>query len=77
MPIGIVIISVVSTVTVFLFLAYRQHAQMQISKNEAEVNEETQQQIAELKSRIEILEKIVTDESYELKREIDSLKKAG
>ncbi|GAC33582.1 hypothetical protein [Paraglaciecola polaris] len=46
-------------------------------KNKAAEQQDVQlaQQIADLKERIETLEKIVTDEKYDLHRQFDDLKK--
>lgn len=44
------------------------------SKKVNTVNEdELKKEIAALRNRLEVLEKIVTDEGYQLKKEIDSL----
>ncbi|MEP1871278.1 MAG: hypothetical protein ABJJ44_17250 [Paraglaciecola sp.] len=42
---------------------------------QAEVTNELQQEIATMRERIETLEKIVTDEKYDLNRQFDDLKK--
>lgn len=44
-------------------------------KKETQVSDQTLQEIAALKERIETLEKIVTDEKYDLNRQFDDLKK--
>ncbi|QHJ13531.1 hypothetical protein FX988_03796 [Paraglaciecola mesophila] len=46
-------------------------------KNKATLQKESEleRQVTELKERIEILEKIVTDEKYDLHRQFDDLKK--
>ena len=44
-------------------------------KQETQQNQGLQQELAALKERIEVLEKIVTDEKYDLNRQFDDLKK--
>ncbi|MGO4891386.1 hypothetical protein [Flavobacterium sp. W21_SRS_FM6] len=44
-------------------------------KKDEQKNSDLQQQIVTLKERIETLEKIVTDEKYDLNRQFDDLKK--
>lgn len=71
------IIVIVSVVGGLLYAAYEQWVKLQVSKNASNVDEKTQQTIDELKQRIEVLEKIVTDEKYSLKSEINALDKAS
>lgn len=47
----------------------------QRNKNKLTVDEDAQQELAELRERIEILEKIVTDEKYQLRRDLDQLER--
>lgn len=47
----------------------------QRNKNKLTVDEDAQQELAELRERIEILEKIVTDEKYQLQRDLDHLER--
>lgn len=42
---------------------------------ENQLNDELKQQVAELKARVETLEKIVTDEKYDLNRQFNNLNK--
>ncbi len=44
-------------------------------KNESIVDEDTQQELMELRERIEILEKIITDEKYQLQRDLNQLER--
>lgn len=44
-------------------------------KNETIVDEDTQQELMELRERIEILEKIITDEKYQLQRDLNQLER--
>ena len=45
------------------------------SKVDNQLNDELKQQVADLKTRVETLEKIVTDEKYDLNRQFDNLNK--
>lgn len=45
------------------------------SKASQQKESELEQQVVELKERVETLEKIVTDEKYDLHRQFDDLKK--
>ncbi len=47
----------------------------QRNKNKLTVDEDAHQELAELRERIEILEKIVTDEKYQLQRDLDQLER--
>lgn len=47
------------------------------NKKDDQKTQELQQQITTLKERIETLEKIVTDEKYDLNRQFDNLKKSA
>jgi hypothetical protein len=42
-----------------------------------EVDEGVQQDLASLRERIEVLERIVTDEKYHLKKELDQLERTS
>ncbi|MFQ3198433.1 MAG: hypothetical protein ACI8R9_000595 [Paraglaciecola sp.] len=45
------------------------------NKVDSQLNDELKQQVADLKVRIETLEKIVTDERYDLDRQFNNLNK--
>lgn len=45
------------------------------NKVDGQLNDDLTQQVAELKERIETLEKIVTDEKYDLDRQFNNLNK--
>ncbi len=47
----------------------------QRNRTKVTVDEDAQQELAELRERIEILEKIVTDEKYQLQRDLDHLER--
>jgi len=47
----------------------------QRNRTNVTVDEDAQQELAELRERIEILEKIVTDEKYQLQRDLDHLER--
>ena len=42
-------------------------------KSQQPADEETNKDLAELRQRVEVLEKIVTDRKYQLQRELDQL----
>lgn len=77
MPVEILLIVIVSVVGGLLYSAYEKHMDYKSKMLKTNVDEQTQQQINELKQRIEVLEKIVTDEKYNLRSEIDSLGKVS
>ena len=47
----------------------------QRNKTKVTIDEDAQQELVELRERIEILEKIVTDEKYQLQRDLDHLER--
>ncbi len=47
----------------------------QRNRSKVTIDEEAQQELVELRGRIEILEKIVTDEKYQLQRDLDHLER--
>ena len=47
----------------------------QRNRTKVTIDEDAQQELAELRERIEILEKIVTDEKYQLQRDLDHLER--
>ena len=77
MPIEILIIVLVSIIGGLAYSAYEQHVKLKLRSQKTGQDEQTQAQIAELKERIQVLEKIVTDEKYNLHREINALDKAS
>lgn len=77
MPVEFLLIIIVSVVGGLLYSAYEKHMDYKSKLLNSRVDDQTQQQINELKQRIEVLEKIVTDEKYNLRSEIDSLGKVS
>ena len=77
MPTEVFIIVIVSVVGGLVYAAYEQHVKLQLRTKKSQPDDETQATINELKERIQVLEKIVTDEKYSLKKEINSLDKAS
>lgn len=77
MPTYAFVIAIVAIVGGLIYAAYEQHVKLQMKKHNAKLDEKLLAEIAGLKERISVLEKIVTDEKYDLKREIDSLDKAS
>lgn len=62
----------------FLFDVYKKHMQYkekQLNNEKASSNENQalQAKVVKLESRIEVLERIVTDEGYQVKKEINNL----
>jgi hypothetical protein len=47
----------------------------QRNRSKVTIDEDAQQELVELRGRIEILEKIVTDEKYQLQRDLDHLER--
>lgn len=47
----------------------------QRNRTKVSIDEDAQQELVELRGRIEILEKIVTDEKYQLQRDLDHLER--
>ena len=47
----------------------------QRNRTKVTIDEDAQQELVELRERIEILEKIVTDEKYQLQRDLDHLER--
>ena len=78
MPAEILMIVIVSVVGGLLYSAYEKYMDYKTkllkSKNNSNVSQE---QIDELRERVAVLEKIVTDEKYNLRSEIDALDKAS
>ena len=77
MPISTMIIALVAIIGGLAYAAYEQHVKLQIRTGRNKRDETTEKTIEELKTRIEVLEKLVTDDKYQLKQEIDKLKQAS
>ena len=78
MPTYQFIIAIVAIVGGLSYAAYELHVKSQLkSKRSSKGDEELKSEIAQLKERVAVLEKIVTDEKYNLRKEIDSLDKAS
>lgn len=75
MPTSVAVIAIVSIVGGLLYAAYEQHVKLKLGKQASEADKKTLAEIDELKARIEVLEKIVTDDKYQLKQEIEQLSK--
>jgi hypothetical protein len=71
------IIALVAIIGGISYASYEQYVKLQLKKQTSKVDEDTQAIINELKQRIEVLEKIVTDEKYSLKDEINNLSKVS
>lgn len=77
MPTSVMTIAIVSIVGGLLYAAYEQYVKLQMKKQNAKVDDKLLDEINVLKERVAVLEKIITDEKYDLKKEIDSLNKAS
>lgn len=77
MPTSAFIIALVAIVGGIGYAAWEQYVKLQLKKQNSKIDEQTQAVINELKQRIEVLEKIVTDEKYSLRNEINALDKAS
>lgn len=77
MPTSVMVIAIVSIVGGLLYAAYEQHVKLQMKKQNTKVDGQIQQELDTLKERVAVLEKIVTDEKYDLKQKIDSLDRAS
>ena len=78
MPTYSFVIAIVAIVGGLAYAAYEQHVKLQLKqRNSSKDDEAMKNEIAQLKERIVVLEKIVTDEKYNLRKEIDSLDKAS
>lgn len=69
------VVAIVAIVFGSIYAMYDLYIKAKMKKERSSsVNEkELQKEIAELRSRLEVLEKIVTDEGYQLKKEINAL----
>ncbi len=54
---------------------YKDHVKSKRAREAGEVDESVEMELDELRQRIEVLEKIVTDERYHLEKEIDNLER--
>ncbi len=54
---------------------YKDHVKSKRAREEGEVSESVELELDELRQRIEVLEKIVTDERYHLEKEINNLER--
>lgn len=67
------IVAIVAIIFGCIYAMYEVYVKSQ-AKKANNVNEEAlKKEIAELRNRLEVLEKVVTDEGYQLKKEINSL----
>ncbi len=54
---------------------YKDHVKSKRAREEGEASESVELELDELRQRIEVLEKIVTDERYHLEKEINNLER--
>ncbi|MFT2093020.1 hypothetical protein [Paraglaciecola sp. 2405UD69-4] len=72
---AIVIVAIVCWAIVELVNGPKGKKKDKTSNEQAALNKELQSEIKTMRERIETLEKIVTDEKYDLNRQFDELKK--
>lgn len=77
MPTSLMVVIIVSIVGGLLYSAYEQHVKLQLKKQNNKVDEQLLAELNELKERVAVLEKIVTDEKYDLRNEINNLDRAS
>lgn len=77
MPTSIMVIVIVSIIGGLLYSAYEQHVKLQLKKQNNKVDEQLLAELNALKERVAVLEKIVTDEKYDLRNEINNLDRAS
>jgi len=78
MSTSVMVIVIVSVVFGILYEMYKKHLEFKtktLKHNEAndEQNVELKQRIDELTERVQVLEKIVTDEGYQVQKDINNL----
>lgn len=73
MPIEAMVISVVAIVGGLIYAAYEQHVKLKMKQTRS--NPRQDREIQELRQRVEVLEKLVTDDKYQLHQEFDKLNK--
>lgn len=74
------LVAIIAIVGGLLYSAYEQKMKLKIAeaKRSSEgFSKQSQAEINNLKERVAVLEKIVTDKNYSLKEEIESLSKVG
>ena len=71
------VIALVAIIGGIAYSAYEQYVKLQLKNQNSATDSDTQDVINELKQRIEVLEKIITDEKYTLKNEINKLSKVS
>lgn len=69
---AIIIVAIVAWTIVTIIQTVKDKNSSKVSNRETEAY---QSEIASLKERVSVLEKIVTDEKYELKKQFDDLEK--
>ncbi|PCH96814.1 MAG: hypothetical protein COB83_04570 [Gammaproteobacteria bacterium] len=72
------VVVIVSIIFGVMYEMYKKHLQfkaktLQHSQSSDEHNKELKQQIEKLVERVQVLEKIVTDEGYQVQKDINSL----
>lgn len=71
------IIAIVAIIGGLIYAAYEQYVKLEMKKHNNKSDDGLLNELASLKERVAVLEKIVTDEKYNLKQEIDRLDRAS
>lgn len=74
-PFAVAIVAIICWAIVELVNGPKQKKRTKNDQQQAETVETLQAQVANLKERVEVLERIVTDEKYSLNKEFENLKK--
>lgn len=71
---GVFDVGFVAVIGAFAYAFYEQHTKTKVKLAGANANnDQLSKEIVELKQRVAVLETIVTDKSYQLKKQIDQL----
>ncbi|QBG37653.1 hypothetical protein EMK97_18925 [Litorilituus sediminis] len=75
---GVMVIVLVSVIFGVLYEMYKKHLQfkaktLKYNQQNDEQSNELKQQVAQLTERVQVLEKIVTDEGYQVQKDINNL----
>ena len=76
----VIILAIIGSLTYSEYIRLqlkKENVKLRLKQKTSKTDEDTQAIINELKQRIEVLEKIVTDEKYSLKDEINKLSKVS
>lgn len=77
MSVSVFMIPIVAIISGIAYAAYERHLKHQEKKLKYQSNQVSNQEIEALKERIAVLEKLVTDQKYDLRNEISQLDKVS